>query len=152
MQCIVQYYIHILLCQKWVVWMRSNSHDTIWRGSNEFYYNSNLLSGELRETALELIQAIRNGSHRGTLLSLYGDLTNVLDRIWMRASDGILHVESIAVLRALRKVSCPDIQNMLLSPSLDYRKIMMDLRLFINTVDYLLMPDKRSRSFQYRYW
>ncbi|MFW9933521.1 MAG: hypothetical protein ACFFDR_12800 [Candidatus Thorarchaeota archaeon] len=132
--------------------MRSKVPETHWGGYSTFNYYPNSFSQELREVAIELIQALRSGSHRGTLLSLHGDLTNALDRIWMRASDGILQVESIAVLRALRKVTCPDIQSQLLKPTMDYRKILMDLRLFINTVDHLLMPTMKNASSQYRAW
>ncbi|MFW9979808.1 MAG: hypothetical protein ACFFEJ_17130 [Candidatus Thorarchaeota archaeon] len=132
--------------------MRSKTPDTYWSTTNAFHYHQNSYSQELREVAIDLIESIRAGSHRGTLLSLHGDLTNALDRIWMRASDGILQVESIAVLRALRKVTCPDIQSQLLKPTLDYRKILMDLRLFINTVDHLLMPTMKNASSQYRAW
>ncbi len=130
--------------------MRSNIPDSQWSRYSTFYYCNNTLSQNLREIVSELIQAIREGSHRGTLLSLHGDLINALDRIWMRASEGIIYVESIAILRALRKVTCPDIESQLMKPVLDYRRILRDLRLFINTLDHLLIPSIKGNQAQYR--
>lgn len=132
--------------------MRSKVPESTWGGYETYHNYASSNTQELREIVVDLIQAIRDGSHRGTLLSIHGDLTNALDRLWMRASDGIIQVESIAVLRALRKVTCPDIGTQLMKPTLDYRRALMDLRLFINTVDHLLMPSFNGRQAQYRAW
>ncbi|TFG34822.1 hypothetical protein EU527_01220 [Candidatus Thorarchaeota archaeon] len=88
-----------------------------------------------------LMQDATNQLDRIEILNQQKNIQNAIESIWQGVEEGYIRVRSIAVLRAVRKVSCPDIENRLKSPNIDHARIIKDLRLLINTFEYIIKPE-----------
>lgn len=88
-----------------------------------------------------LLQDASNQVDRVEILSQQKMMVDALDRLWHDVEKGSVRVQSIAVLRAAKNVSCPEIANRLKSPHIDHARVVRDLRLLINTFEYVIKPE-----------
>ena len=88
-----------------------------------------------------ILQDASSQLDRIEILNQQRNLQNALDKIWQGVEEGHIRVRSIAVLRAAKNVSCPDIENRLKSPNIDHARIIKDIRLLINTFEYIIKPE-----------
>lgn len=88
-----------------------------------------------------LLQDATNQLDRIEILNQQKNLQEALDSLWQGVEEGYIRVRSIAVLRAAKNVSCPDIENRLKSPNIDHARVIKDLRLLINTFEYIIKPE-----------
>lgn len=68
-------------------------------------------------------------------------MVDALENLWSKVEEGEVRVQSVAVLRAAKNVSCPEIANRLKSPNIDHARVVRDLRLLINTFEYIIKPE-----------
>ncbi len=90
-----------------------------------------------------ILQDASNNVDRIQLLSQQKVMSDALDRLWREVEDGNVQVQSIAVLRAARSVSCPEIANKLKGATIDHARVIRDLRLLINTFEYVIKPTNK---------
>ena len=88
-----------------------------------------------------LLQDASKQLDRVEILSQQRMMSDALDTLWREVEDGSVRVCSIAVLRAAKIVSCPEIGKRLKGPSIDHAKVLRDLRILINTFEYILKPE-----------
>jgi len=88
-----------------------------------------------------LLQDASNQIDRVEILSQQKMMSDALERLWRNVEEGSVRVQSIAVLRAAKKVSCPEIANRLKSTNIDHARVVRDLRLLINTFEYVIKPE-----------
>lgn len=87
------------------------------------------------------MQDATNKLDRIEILNQQRNLHEALESIWRGVEEGYIRVRSIAVLRAAKNVYCPEIETMLKSPNIDHAKVIKDLRLLINTFEYIIKPE-----------
>lgn len=78
---------------------------------------------------------------RVAILDQQKNLIDALESIWHGVQEGRVSVQSLALLRATKNVSVPDIEKKLRSPSIDHARVISDLRLLINTFEYIIKPE-----------
>ena len=88
-----------------------------------------------------LLQDASNQVDRVEILSQQKMMADALENLWTKVEDGKVRVQSIAVLRAAKNVSCPEIANRIKSPNIDHARVVRDLRLLINTFEYVIKPE-----------
>jgi len=88
-----------------------------------------------------LLQDATNHVDRVQILSQQKVMESALDKLWREVEEGKVRVQSLAVLRAAKNVSCKEISNRLKSPTIDHARIVRDLRLLINTFEYVIKPE-----------
>jgi len=88
-----------------------------------------------------LLQDASNQLDRVEIKTQQKMMSEALDTLWQEVEDGSVRVNSIAVLRAAKVVSCPEIGKRLKGPSIDHAKVLRDLRILINTFEYILKPE-----------
>jgi len=88
-----------------------------------------------------LLQDASNQIDRVQILSQQKVMETALDKLWRDVENGKVRVQSIAVLRAAKNVSCKEIANRLKSPIIDHARVVRDLRLLINTFEYVIKPE-----------
>lgn len=88
-----------------------------------------------------LLQDASNQVDRVEILSQQKAMENALEKLWKDVEDGKVRVQSIAVLRAAKNVSCKEISNRLKTPNIDHARVVRDLRLLINTFEYVIKPE-----------
>ncbi len=89
-----------------------------------------------------LLQDASNQLDRVEILSQQKMMSDALDTLWHEVEDGSVRVNSIAVLRAAKIVSCPEIGKRLKDPSIDHAKVLRDLRILISTFEYIIKPER----------
>jgi len=89
-----------------------------------------------------LLQDASNQLDRVEILSQQKMMADALDTLWGEVEDGSVRVYSIAVLRAAKIVSCPEIGKHLKDPSINHAKVLRDLRILINTFEYIIKPER----------
>lgn len=87
-----------------------------------------------------LLQDASNQIDRVEILSQQKMMADALEKLWEEVEEGSVHVQSIAVLRAAKNVCCPEIANRLKSPNINHARVVRDLRLLINTFEYVIKP------------
>ncbi|MDF1540092.1 MAG: hypothetical protein P1Q69_14450 [Candidatus Thorarchaeota archaeon] len=95
----------------------------------------------IRDVALDLMHSLQVGTHQFDSLAHYTKLSNELDSLWLKACNGIIKVNSIAILRAIHKVFCKDIGTSLGQPFASHRKLQAEISLLVTTIDQLLLPN-----------
>ena len=88
-----------------------------------------------------LLQDASNQVDRVEILSQQKMMADALENLWTKVEDGKVRVQSIAVLRAAKNISCPEIANRIKSPYIDHARVVRDLRLLINTFEYVIKPE-----------
>jgi len=88
-----------------------------------------------------LMQDATGQMDRIEILNQQKNLIDALESVWHGVQDGSVTVQSLAVLRATKNVSFPDIEKKLKSPSIDHARVISDLRLLINTFEYIIKPE-----------
>ena len=102
--------------------------------------SSEFLSEAKNMTGL-LLQDANNSIDRVEILSQQKTMAAALDKLWNKVENGIVKVQSIAVLRAARNVSCPEIAKRLNGANIDHARVIRDLRLLINTFEFVIKPE-----------
>ncbi len=77
---------------------------------------------------------------RNVLFKQQESLETALERIWSGVEEGRIEVECLPVLRLVRSVSFPEISRKLRAPEIDHAKVIRELRLMVNTFQYLIKP------------
>ena len=67
-------------------------------------------------------------------------LTNSLEILWRDVQAGRVHVDSIALLRAMRDAAQYDLGSKLRAPTLENDKIKREIGLMANTIKHVLRP------------
>jgi hypothetical protein len=80
----------------------------------------------------------------------FSTLEETLERFWHDVQIGSIEVESMALLRAIRIVMCRDLGRQLRQPYLNQIKVLRDIRLLINTVQHIIVPDSPTQRRQYQ--
>ncbi|MFW9767399.1 MAG: hypothetical protein ACFFF9_09405 [Candidatus Thorarchaeota archaeon] len=83
---------------------------------------------------------------RNLLFKQHASMRDALERIWSGVEQGKFEVDNLPLLRTTRTVFCPEISRKLKAPEIDHAKIIRDLRLMVNTFQYVIKP-KDSRSY-----
>jgi hypothetical protein len=76
------------------------------------------------------------------ILNQQKNMIDALESLWHGVEEGTVRVQSLALLRATKNVSFPDIERKLKSPSIDHSRMISDLRLVINTFEYIIKPER----------
>ncbi|TFG30864.1 hypothetical protein EU527_13890 [Candidatus Thorarchaeota archaeon] len=114
---------------------KPGDHDLLMTSpGNRFLNEAKFMTGLLMQDATNQLDRIE-------ILNQQRNMQEALDSIWHGVEEGSIRVRSIAVLRAAQKVSCPDIENRLKSPNIDHARLIKDLRLLINTFEYIIRPE-----------
>jgi hypothetical protein len=88
-----------------------------------------------------LLQDASKKVDRVEILSQQKMMADALEILWSKVEEGKVRVQSIAVLRAAKNVSCPEIASRLKSSNIDHARVVRDLRLLINTFEYIIKPE-----------
>ena len=88
-----------------------------------------------------LLQDASNQIDRVEILSQQKLMSEALEKLWHDVQEGNVRVQSLAVLRAAKNVSCPEIANKLKSSNIDHARVVRDLRLLINTFEDIIKPE-----------
>jgi len=87
-----------------------------------------------------LIEILMNNEDISKLRDANHNFIESVNQFYGKVESGIIKVDSTALLRAIKDVTCRDIANQLSAPSIDRMRVVRDLRLFSNTVRYVLNP------------
>ncbi len=111
--------------------------------SEEFntQYQSRQIVDCIHDLALDLMHSLRCGDHRFDLIAHYNKLSKELDALWFKAGNGLVRVDSIAILRAIRKVICADIGASLKQPVISRKRLQTEIALLITAINQFLLPD-----------
>jgi hypothetical protein len=82
---------------------------------------------------------------RNLLFKQHESMKEALERIWSGVEQGKVEVDCLPLLRTARSVFCPEISRKLKAPVIDHARIIRDLRLMVNTFQYVIKP-KDSRT------
>ena len=85
-----------------------------------------------------------NRMDRNLLFKQHESMKEALERIWSGVEKGELEVDCLPLLRTARSVFCPEISRKLTAPEIDHARIIRDLKLMVNTFQYVIKP-KDSR-------
>lgn len=110
---------------------------------NRQYYRRQIVKS-ISDVAHDLMYSLKGGGHRFELLEQHRKLSNALDNLWLQSIDGTIRVDSIAILRAIRKVICADIGTSLRQNFISRKKLQTEISLLITTIDQLLLPTQRG--------
>jgi len=88
-----------------------------------------------------LVQDATRQLDRVEILNQQKNMIDALESLWHGVEEGTVRVQSLALLRATKNVSFPDIEKKLKSPSIDHARVISDLRLLINTFEYIIKPE-----------
>ncbi|RLI55605.1 MAG: hypothetical protein DRO87_04265 [Candidatus Thorarchaeota archaeon] len=97
---------------------------------------------EAKEMTEVLRQYVRGNCSRQTLLERQQAMSGALDSLWSDVESGSISVGSVALLRTLKTLSCPEIARRLGEPDIDHNRVMRDLQLLINSFQYIIKPKR----------
>ncbi|MHA1936439.1 MAG: hypothetical protein ACW97A_14290 [Candidatus Thorarchaeota archaeon] len=117
--------------------------------SNSDYARRQALSN-ITGIALHLVDCIQSNIRRNVVILHFSTLEETLERFWHDVQIGSIEVESMALLRAIRIVMCRDLGRQLRQPYLNQIKVLRDIRLLINTVQHIIVPDSPTQRRQYQ--
>jgi hypothetical protein len=81
---------------------------------------------------------------KNLLFKQHESMKEALDRIWSGVEQGKVKVECLPLLRTARSVFCPDISRKLKAPVIDHARIIRELKLMVNTFEYVIKPKSSS--------
>ena len=90
-----------------------------------------------------LISSLINDDDETTIRNSGESLIQSVNLFCNEVEKGCIQVDSRAILRALKDVTCRDISYRLNSPLLDRNTMVRELRLFSNTIRFVLNPKQR---------
>ena len=90
-----------------------------------------------------LINLLMSDGDRNSIRNAGNQLIELVNVFCGEVECGSITVDSNAILNAIKNVTCRDIAYQLNSPTLDRTRIITDLRLFSNTVKYVLNPSPK---------
>lgn len=99
-----------------------------------------LLEAKDMSSLLTETQSIQ--SSKGALIDKLYSITQEIESLWRGVQTGSVSVTSRALLLTIKSVTCPDIARKLDMSCPDCERIMRDLRLLINTFEYVLKPER----------
>lgn len=88
-----------------------------------------------------LLQDATSQLDRIEILNQQKNLIDALESLWHGVEEGTVRVQSLALLRATKNISFPDIEKKIKSSSIDHARVISDLRLLINTFEYIIKPE-----------
>ncbi|MHA2026843.1 MAG: hypothetical protein ACW98U_13170 [Candidatus Thorarchaeota archaeon] len=77
---------------------------------------------------------------RNLLFKQHESMIEALERIWSGVEQGRVEVDCLPLLRTARSVFCPEISRKLKAPEIDHARIIRELRLMVNTFQYVIKP------------
>jgi hypothetical protein len=89
-----------------------------------------------------LVQDATRQLDRIEILNQQKNMIDALESLWHCVEEGTVRVQSLALLRATKNISFPDIERKLKGPSIDHSRVISDLRLVINTFEYIIKPER----------
>ena len=98
----------------------------------------------LKSKASKIIEDVRINEARPVMLRHQAELSNEIDRIWQAVQNGSMSVDSVPMLRFMKDVGCGELKNKLNAQRLDGVRIIRELNLLVNTMQFVLKP-KESR-------
>jgi len=98
----------------------------------------------LKSKASRIIEDVRINEARPIMLKHQAELSNEIDRLWQAVQSGSMNVDSIPMLRFMKDVGCSELKNKLSAQQLDGVRIIRELNLLVNTMQFVLKP-KESR-------
>lgn len=93
-----------------------------------------------------LINLLMNNGDRNSIRNAGKRLIELVNVFYGEVECGSIKVDSNALLNAIKNVTCRDIAYQLNLPTLDRTRIVRDLRLFSNTIRYVLNPNPKRWS------
>ncbi len=94
----------------------------------------------LQKIAHQLIDDLKQNTDSAILKIEALKFTDSLESLWETVQSGKVKVESIALLRVIRNITCRDLHDRVIAPSLDKSKMASDLGLFVNQLNFVLKP------------
>jgi hypothetical protein len=85
-----------------------------------------------------------NSVDRNLLFKQHESLKDALERIWSGVEQGKFEVDCLPLLRSARSVFCPEISRKLKAPEIDHARIIRDLKLMVNSFQYVIKPKDSS--------
>ncbi len=108
---------------------------------------------QARKTLVEMQTLVDEDMHAGIdralLLDHLRTLVESVDDLWRSVQQGAVSVGSVPLLRVLKDITCWDLHQKLREPHLQHARILRDLRLFVNTMDYLIVPRVTGQGVNY---
>jgi len=98
----------------------------------------------LKSKASRIIEDVRINEARPVMLRHQAELSNEIDRLWQAVQSGSMNVDSVPMLRFMKDVGCGELKNKLSARQLDGVRIIRELNLLVNTMQFVLKP-KESR-------
>ncbi len=103
----------------------------------------------LKSKASRIIEDVRINEARPVMLRHQVELSNEIDRLWQAVQSGSMNVDSVPMLRFMKDVGCRELKNKLSAQQLDGVKIIRELNLLVNTMQYILKPkESKPRAMQ----
>ncbi|MHA2360803.1 MAG: hypothetical protein ACXAB6_02580 [Candidatus Thorarchaeota archaeon] len=124
---------------------RRSHHDPV---GNSEYARRQVLSN-ITGIALDIIECIQNKIRRNVIVLHFSTLEETVERFWHDVQIGAIEVESMALLRAIRTIMCRDLGRQLRQPYFNQNKVLREIRLLINTVQHIIVPDTPVQRKQY---
>ncbi|MHA1951343.1 MAG: hypothetical protein ACW987_15925, partial [Candidatus Thorarchaeota archaeon] len=81
---------------------------------------------------------------KNLLFKQHESMKEALDRIWSGVEQGKVEVDCLPLLRTARSVFCPEISRKLKAPEIDHARIIRELKLMVNTFQYVIKPKSSS--------
>lgn len=81
---------------------------------------------------------------RNLLFKQHESMKEALERIWFGVEQGEVEVDCLPLLRTARSVFCPEISRKLKAPEIDHARIIRELKLMVNTFQYVIKPKSSS--------
>jgi len=94
----------------------------------------------LKSKASRIIEDVRINEARPVMLKHQAELSSEIDRLWQAVQSGSMNVDSVPMLRFMKDVGCRELKNKLSAQRLDGVRIIRELNLLVNTMQYVLKP------------
>ncbi len=90
--------------------------------------------------ATKMIESLSEQNDRSLLLVYQNKLEQNMETLWKAVQEGMIQVESIAMLRVLKSINCVDLRTYLEANDFSNERILKDLTLFKCMMEHTVMP------------
>lgn len=91
----------------------------------------------LKQITNHFISQAENNANQEKLMRCHDQLVDVLMRIWSGIDQGTIRVDCKAMLRTICNITCPDILAQISSTNYNRDKLVRELRLLLNTMNFI---------------
>ena len=92
----------------------------------------------LKSMATLLIQEVQRAEEKSVLQSHQRIFTESVDGFWYNIKKGVYEVKSVGAAKVIRDIACLVLPTRMHKPHLEYKNILRELNLIINTADLLV--------------